>query len=991
MKLGTLALLAFAANALAQGDKGIAVAPPAKDASVAAELASFEIADGYEVSLFASEEHGIANPIAMRWGPRGRLWVLCTQVYPQVVPTAPPDDKLFILDDTDHDGRADQVSVFADGLEIPTGFAIGNGGVYLGQGTDLLFLIDRDGDGRADQRDLILTGFGTGDTHQNINSLTWSPGGELLFCQGLHNFSRVETPWGIVRMDEHGVWRFRPKRRQLHAFRDCSGQNPWGIAFGRWGEPFAKSNGSELSELLPVMVHTENRHRPLDIGRTRIKSMICEIVDSPALPADLQGDIIIAGYFAHIVDRLKISTDGSGHRGDLLPPLFRTNHQSFRPVDIQTGPDGALYVADWYNPIIGHYQASLRHPDRDKTHGRIWRVTAKGKKTGNLVNLEELPTHGLLDRFKTAPLKERERIRITLSNRDGKTVLADVAAWIRGLDKTDPDYEHHLFEALALYEWNETVNRPLLELLLNARNPLARAYATRVVGRWHDRLEDPLSALTKSISDPHPRVRLEAVVAASYLADPSAATLALRALDAPTDRFIEAALHQCLHALRQQWWPALTAGRLTFASPRHLAHLLPLTAGGGAVEVATAMLKDEALSGELKDALRGVIALHAPVVPREILAHAEKSLPVLEALVERATLGRGAPPTGAPLLVGRVLLDGSPQMQTAALNLAGLWKLTEVRALALKRATDDKTPLSVRVAAIEALAPLRAPETREALATVARTDPVAQIRHAALRTLAPDPAAGVIAAALLQGKPSDDDVKGIVTPFLGHQSGPDVLAAALAASPPKPKVAAQVLAVLGAAGRHVPALDLALAPEPRRDAIGVPAYSEKFVRDLTSDVKASGNSKRGSEVYHRESLSCSMCHLIDVCGRDFGPELTAVGAGLPIELIIEAVVWPRRQVKEGFLSTTITTKDGQVISGYLQSGDPERIVIRDAASDRLRSIAPREVATRQDAGTIMPPGLTAQLTRGELRDLVRYLSERKGAAPADDDGTEKTP
>ena len=234
---------------------------PSKDTSAKAEQKSFTLTEGYEVNLFADETMGISNPIAMRWGPAGRLWVLCTWVYPQRKPGEPPQDKLFILRDTNGDGRADEVSLFADGLDMPTGFALGHGGVYVGEAPNLVHLKDKDGDGKADSREVIFSGFGTGDTHQNINSFTWSPGGELFFCQGLHSFSRVETPWGIVRMDEHGVWRVRPLRRQLHAFRGGSGQNPWGIAFGHWGEPFVKGNNTEVSELLPVMVPTQERHR----------------------------------------------------------------------------------------------------------------------------------------------------------------------------------------------------------------------------------------------------------------------------------------------------------------------------------------------------------------------------------------------------------------------------------------------------------------------------------------------------------------------------------------------------------------------------------------------------------------------------------------------------------------------------------------------------------------------------------------------------------
>ena len=152
------------------------------------KLDSFQLIEGYQANLFADETDGVANPVCMSWDPAGRLWVLVTEAYPQLKPVDQADDKLLILTDTDADGRADKTTIFADGLNMPTGFALGHGGAYIGQGNDLLHLKDTDGDGKADMRRVLLTGFGTGDTHQNINSFTWSPGGELLFCQGLHAF-----------------------------------------------------------------------------------------------------------------------------------------------------------------------------------------------------------------------------------------------------------------------------------------------------------------------------------------------------------------------------------------------------------------------------------------------------------------------------------------------------------------------------------------------------------------------------------------------------------------------------------------------------------------------------------------------------------------------------------------------------------------------------------------------------------------------------------
>src|SRR5437867_10588296 len=136
----------------------------------AAELASFQIADGFAVNLFASEKDGVIKPIQLRFDAKGRLWVIGSSVYPQIEPGQTPNDKVLILEDTDGDGRCDRTTVFADGLMIPTGIELGNGGAYIGHGPELLFLKDTDGDGRADARRVLLRGFVTGDNHQNINS-----------------------------------------------------------------------------------------------------------------------------------------------------------------------------------------------------------------------------------------------------------------------------------------------------------------------------------------------------------------------------------------------------------------------------------------------------------------------------------------------------------------------------------------------------------------------------------------------------------------------------------------------------------------------------------------------------------------------------------------------------------------------------------------------------------------------------------------------------
>jgi putative membrane-bound dehydrogenase-like protein len=241
-------------------------APAADPRDPAVEQASFKAAEGFDVNLFASEAEGVVKPIQIRFDPRGRLWVVGSAVYPQIKPGELPDDKVLILDDRNRDGRieADEVTVLADGLMIPTGLEVTGdaNGCYLGEGPNLWLLRDTDGDGRADQKEIVLRGFGTGDNHQNINSFRWGPGGEIWFCQGLHNLSRVETPWGVQALDQAGIWRFWPRRLKLEGFYGSAAepQNPWGFVFTDWGEPLELA-GNNSSIIYPVPGLTP-RHRP---------------------------------------------------------------------------------------------------------------------------------------------------------------------------------------------------------------------------------------------------------------------------------------------------------------------------------------------------------------------------------------------------------------------------------------------------------------------------------------------------------------------------------------------------------------------------------------------------------------------------------------------------------------------------------------------------------------------------------------------------------
>ena len=240
------------------------------------------------------------------------------------------------------------------------------------------------------------------------------------------------------------------------------------------------------------------------------------------------------------IRRVKIKDDGSSFSGIDAEPVLSSTDPNFRPSDLKVGPDGALYFTDWHNPIIGHMQHNLRDPSRDREHGRIYRVTCADRPLEKPAKIAGEPLPKLLDLLKDPDDRVRYRVRIELGDRpwDWVTVGA-LAQWVAGLDKADPEYEHHLLEALWLHQSHNAVNVELLDKLLNARDFRARAAATRVFSYWHDRIPGAIDRLRKLAADESPRVRLEAVRAASFFTEPEALEVLPISAELPTDRYLD--------------------------------------------------------------------------------------------------------------------------------------------------------------------------------------------------------------------------------------------------------------------------------------------------------------------------------------------------------------------------------------------------------------------------------------------------------------------
>ena len=524
-------------------------------------------AEGYAANLFASEEDfPIGNPVAMTFDAQGRLWVASIPTYPHQEPGAAPDDKLIILEDVDGDGRADKHTVFADGLYQPMGFELGDGGAYVAQPPDLLFLRDTDGDDVADERRILLHGFGTEDSHHAIHSFVWGPGGALYFQEGTFHHSQVETPYGPVRMQYAGVFRYEPRRRLLERYVSYRFANPWGHEFDRWGQNFisdASSGNNYFGLPLTGYLPYPEKHPHMKVFTTIVRPTAgSEFVSSRHFPEEAQGNFLynnVIGF--HGIKQHRVHPEGSGFAGEEIEPLLISSDINFRPVDMQFGPDGALYVADWFNPLVGHMQYSLRDVRRDKTHGRIWRITREGSPLLTPPDVAGRSVAGLLELLKVYEDQVRYRARRELRLHDAEEVREALEAWVDGLDPKDENYEHRLLEALWVRQIHHLVDAASLERLIEADDHRARAAATRVLRHWRRDIADPLALFARQVRDPHPLVRLEAVVALSYMDSAEAAFLALEALEFDMDYYLDYGLNETIRALKPKWEPALAEGR----------------------------------------------------------------------------------------------------------------------------------------------------------------------------------------------------------------------------------------------------------------------------------------------------------------------------------------------------------------------------------------------------------------------------------------------
>ena len=1075
------------------------------DAPAPLPLPKFTVADGYQIELWA-ENPMLEKPTQMNWDALGRLWVCSSSLYPQIAPGQQADDKILILSDPTGTGKATKSEVFAKGLLIPTGVVpdltaeaqrtqrgaeggktdagatspkspsadlsktsaplrSDSYGCYVGQSTELLHI------DAAGKKRIVLSGFGTEDTHHIIHTLRWGPDGRLYFNQSIYIHSHLETPWGMVRLNSGGCLAYDPRTERTEVFAK-GWVNSWGHAWDRWGQSFFTdgAGGEGINWAFPgaTFVTYERARQIVPSVSPGNYPKFCglEILYSPHFPADWQGNAITNDFRAHRIVRFAITDladDGvsgsatapgstadagnqkpetrnekplspetrnqkplsSGYMAKQMPDLVRTADASFRPIDVKMGPDGALYVADWSNPIINHGEVDFRDPRRDRHSGRIWRISKKDTPVVKWEPLVGKKTPELLDKLLSENLWEKEQAKRVLiarmKEKDFEQAVPEWAGWTR-FRGVVPAETHQRLEGMLLAQSLGIRNRSIgvaMQLLTNvidlspaAYPPGAQALAARILTPLPGEGAPP-SQIEAATMAANPRVRLEAMRALARIPTARSAELILdAAMKNNGDVFLNHAAWLSINELAKPWTDAIASGawksegreaQLDFglkALPADLSRAtLARVLAEGKVNLAQGpwiqLIGQSGGPEDLRRLYEMLLVSYGTVCCPDKDVEALKAAPVndtdalriLAALLESARV-RNTRPAGDLAKLERLVLHTKGAVRAASVRLVGYWKPDGALRWLETALTTGDTPAEPALVqnAIESVRDLGGAPAIALLKKLAADQAPAPRRQQAAAALAALDLGGSLPeiAAAISAAPSEDaalaawrevfKIKGAVETVTVRLST-DAWGKALA----KPALAAGLRAAreAGKKGQKLVAEFTALAG--LADTVGkAPADFAAIV----AQVKKNGNPARGELVYRRATSGCVTCHAIGNAGGTVGPAMTSLGASAPLDYIVESIYAPSAKIKEGYDAVTLSLKDGTEITGIDTRETERERFLRNVAGQEI-AVVKTNIASRAYLGSLMPAGLLDQYPEQDRWDLLAFLGELGKPGPYD--------
>ncbi len=1011
MRLALLATLALAGPALAQPQIA-----PTDALSPADEQKTFKLPPGFEAQLVAADPD-IGKPIQIAFDAKGRLWVTTSRHYPfPAGPDEKPSDRLFVLSDFGADGKAKKVTTFADDLNIPIGVLPlpDCNSCLVSHVGSILKLTDTNGDGKADKRETILTGFGTRDTHGMMNSFVLLPDGYVYACHGYLNDSTVKgTDGSTIKMQSGHTFRFRPDGTKVENW--TFGQvNPFGMTVDPYLNLYtADCHSKPITQLIRGAYydsfgkpHDGLGYAPHVTAHDHGSTGLCGLAwyEADHFPKEWSGCMFLGNVITNRVNADRIEWKGGTPVAKELPDFLTSTDPWFRPTDIKLGPDGALYVADFYNKIIGHYEVDLRHPQRDKDRGRVWRVVWKG--TDGKAKPPAMPK---ADMTRAAPEAVADLLgdpNLTVRHmatqeliRRGPDVLKKLPLPTVDLNGNERNERAGAHFAWLLFQsgvrdagdgdrelWQRIIrtnNRPLsiqLQRTLREQNqlskplygidymPKSRCYSLSFGMENWDQLAYQAARVYIEVMARHPNpdyvkplIEFIQKLAPEDNHTRHAARIALRnamlADDAwakfdPADAAVIADVAVGTPTAKAAAF-LLAEAKRAGASPAACQHVGRYGTGEQAVEVLEAIKKQPNAVVGLQALVRGLQARGA-ALPAEANATAEQAcragLDSARPLVlQAATDLAGAlkfPALFDPVAKLAARADRNENQRAAAFAaLASIdpAKGTPILANAL---TDSSLPVGLRDRVAQTLGSLSQPAAREALVAALQTVP-ARVASSIAAALATSPA-GV--EALL------DAVKAGKASAQLLQERPTV---------------GRVVTIEG--GKYKARLDELTKGLPSADA----KIAALIQLRSAGFAKAKPDATKGKEVFTK---NCAVCHQIGGQGAKVGPNLDGIGTR-GAERLMEDILDPNRNVDVAFRATILNLSDGRTVTGlFVREEGPVTVIVDDKGKEQR--IDAKGIDKKVTGNlSAMPANVEATVPESEFYELLAYLLEQKAKDP----------
>jgi putative membrane-bound dehydrogenase-like protein len=939
------------------------------------------VPEGFNVTLFAGEPD-VKQPIAMALDDRGRLWVVEAFSYPIRQPEGEGKDRILIFEDTDGDGRFDTSKVFMDNLNLVSGMELGFGGVWIGAAPELLFIPDADGDDKPDgPPQVLLDGWGYQDTHETLNAFNWGPDGWLYGCHGVFTHSRVGKP-GTPDAERvpinAGVWRYHPTKHVFEVFAEGT-SNPWGVDFNDRGQCFVtacviphlyhmiqggryqRQAGQHFNPYTYDDIQTIAKHRHWigdtpHSGNNRSDAAGGGHAHSGAMfylggawPEEYRDQLFMNNIHGARLNVDKMERSGSGYSGDRAPDFLFANDSWSQILYFTYGPDGQVYMIDWYDANQCHHGDV---PGHDRSNGRIFKISYGDAKPAP-VDLKKLSDDELVELLANKNDYFVRHARRILQERGGNPALYGKLAKIA---YGDGDETHRLRALWALHSTGGMNDKYTIRGLHN-QSDYVRGWSVQLAlenGHASKELEKELAKL--AATDSSPVVRM-------YLAS-AALRLPIEQSFPLVNLLVTHAEDSGDHNLPLLYWYG--AERITADSPQHGLKLLAQT---------KIPLVREYLIRRLTQT-RDDAVLNAVI---ETLVKKPWSVEEDRLVLGALRLGlQGRRQVTMPKhwgdVYGRLLRSDDSAVRTDAAALALLFGDADQLAMQRKLLLSDERSAAERAAALQALVNVRAtglakdlqglvehPELSEAvlralaayddaetpkavLAAYGKLDPAA--KRAALNTLSarPEYAVAVLDAVTRQELPASDFSAEILRQLRSHED----------------QRVQEAMAKIWGAVRDTPE-DKAKLIAHLKELLVTPASGESVADAFL-----------GRAMFDK---TCKQCHTLFGAGAKVGPELTGSNRA-DLDYLLSNIVDPSAVIGKAYQVQVFELEDGRVVNGIVSNEDDNNVTV--VTADATLVIPKVEIADRATSEkSMMPDDLVSQLGEREIRSLVAYL-----AAPA---------